>query len=165
MDYGDIAVSRATRTGSLKLIGKTQSSPSVVIKSTTPMRIVSTPESYPSGATIDGSPNLLDTAANGGWVFVTKRREGNSAFDSPSKSCCERTNPLLRSVDTLSLSTPSTKGYVESQENVGRVSSTDIKGPHPNSSPPKRLPEKLKLCEEVVGLFVSKGATKEGEFV
>lgn len=59
-------------------------------------------------------------------------------------------------MDTLSLSTPSTEGYVESQENVGRVSSTDIKRPHPNSSPSKWLPAKLKLCGEVVGLSVSK---------
>ena len=109
MDYGDMAVSRATRTGSLKLADETQSSPSVVIKSTTPMRIVSTPESYPSRATIDGAPNSLDTAANGRWVSVTKRREGNFAFDSPSKSCCERNNPLLSSVERPSPSTPSTE--------------------------------------------------------
>lgn len=72
---------------------------------------------------------------------------------------CKKTTSPPSSIDKASLSTPSTDGCMEAQEN-NEVVSSKVNLDHytncSNFSSSKWLPEELKICGEVVGLAISK---------
>lgn len=102
------------------------------------------------------TPNIPQIEQQMEVGFLSMRKEGNL---SPLLSRAARRPHPPSSIDRVSLSTPSTEGCVEAQENEEAVSSK-VSLDHctncPNPSSSKWLPEELKICGELVGLSVSK---------